>query len=117
MWLPMAPNGRRIPVNAEPNPVGQLMLDEPTGWLVRAFETNQVRIRYRSHLLDCKSLAHALHSTRVIAIGKDEPCEYPGCIFKDKHSHVHCYRCGEAGHYASACEAEDEVQELVFDTY
>lgn len=110
-----APNGRKIPVNREPDPNGQLMVDESTGWLVRAYDAVTETTRYRSHLLDCRSLARALHDTRTIKLVKSETCSFPNCDFTGEHSHVHCFKCGDTGHFAANCESESEVAELVFE--
>ena len=101
--MQVAPDGRRIPVNPEPDASGQLMIDEVTGWLVRAHETNKSPLRYRSHLKDCKSMARALHSTRTIKLPAST-CAYPDCTFKGVHTHID----------PELDDSEDEIAELEF---
>lgn len=122
-------NGRELAVNPEPDERGGLRVVD--GVLVKV-EGDTVGVeRFRSHLLDCKALAKTMYKNRVITLGKlesmtpiergeyvakrvlGESCDKPDCTIEGKH--VHCFKCGEAGHYADACETEVEgLKELVF---
>jgi hypothetical protein len=107
--MKVAPNGRTLPVNPEPDPTGSLQLDEMTGWLVKAESTNREVLRYRSHLLDCKPMARVLHNTRTPR-KPDSTCTYPGCKFPGPHTHAEIQ--------LEEVEAEDDdvsANELVFE--
>lgn len=103
LWLPMSPDGHSIPVNFAPvAPASSaLVLIDSIGWLIKDPECRRAGLRYRSHLLDCKALAKALHKTTVISLGKDEPKV--------------CFKCHETGHFANECpEDEATLKELDF---
>jgi hypothetical protein len=87
--------GKNMPIDPEPHPDGRFMFG-PGLRLVTGSPGTRPKM-YRCHWDTCTKKGQAPRRVGFI-------CDRQGCDIEGRH--LHCYRCGDVGHFANECESE-----------